>query len=233
MEGDGKSRTAYGKLLSVKKNNTMICIVDGDTTYLDTLRFMLNKEPGLEVTGYYENAKEALRKIKWEQTDILLTDLDLPGMPGLEFIRHASARCHNIRIMVYTHKEDRNAVLEAIRAGASGYVLKSCPYSKLIMSLHDIYHGHIPVSPSISRMLLRELQITPANPCPDANQCALSTREQEILKYLSQGMTYKEISTRLFIVTSTVCSHVKHIYAKLKAHNRQEALRKARYHGFL
>jgi len=209
-----------------------ICIVEDNFAILENLRLLLDGEPDMEVSGCYETAEDALRKVQWDQVDVLLVDLELPGMPGVELIQQVRARSRDTRIIAHTIYDDRATVLGAIRAGACGYVVKGCRASQLISALHDIYNGGAPMSPSIAQIVFSELQTMNADAramCPTI----LSAREKTILQYLDQGMTYKEIANRLNIAPSTVHTHIKNIYSKLHAHNKQEALRKGRYHHLL
>ena len=209
-----------------------ICIVEDNFTILENLRLLLDGEPDMEVTGCHETAEDALRKVQWEHVDILLVDLELPGMPGVELIQRVCVRNRDTRIMVHTIYDDRATVLGAIRAGACGYIVKGCRPSQLITALHDIYNGGAPMSPSVAHIVFSELQTMNAEGCAIC-PAILSAREQTILQYLDQGMTYKEIASRLSIAPSTVHTHIKNIYSKLRAHDKHEALRKGRYHHLL
>jgi len=211
-----------------------ICIVEDHITTLDNLRLLLAGEPDIRIVGCYQTAEAALAQANWEQVDVLLLDLGLPGMTGLELIRRVNTKYHEIRIIVHTIYEDRPSVLDAIRAGACGYVLKGCRPSQLIAALHEIYEGGAPMSPSIARTVLFEFQSMAREQNSTSMQTnVLTLRERTILQYLEQGLTYKAIALRLSIAASTVHTHIKNIYGKLHARNKIDAIRKGRYHNLI
>ena len=211
-----------------------ICIVEDHIAVLDNLRLLLAGEPDITIVGSHQTAESALAQTKWSQVDILLVDLGLPGMTGAEFIRRVNTQHPDIRIMVHTIYEDRPSVLEAIRAGASGYLLKGCRPSQLVTALHDIHEGGAPMSPPVARIVLLELQsMTREQHGPATQNTLLTVRERTILQYLEQGLTYKEISGRLSIAASTVHTHIKNIYGKLHARDKIDAIRKGRYHNII
>jgi len=211
-----------------------ICIVEDHITTLDNLRLLLAGEPDIRITGCYPTAEAALAQANWEQVDILLVDLGLPGMSGLELIRRINNQHNEIRIIVHTIYEDRPSVLEAIRSGACGYILKGCRPSQLITALHEIYEGGAPMSPSIARIVLFEFQnMAREQNSTNLQNNVLTLRERTILQYLEQGLTYKAIALRLSIAASTVHTHIKNIYGKLHARNKIDAIRKGRYHNLI
>ena len=210
-----------------------ICIVEDKESVLEQLRLLLNGEPDMTISGHFKSAEEALRVTNWKRTDILLVDLELPGISGVELIRRARAKNANLRIFVHTIHEDRPMVVDAIKAGASGYLIKGTRPGQLITALHDLYEGGAPMSPSIARTVLAELQAqTP--PDPNARRgMMLSFRERAILRLLEQGLAGKEIADRLSIAVSTVHTHVKNIYRKLQAKDKMDAIRKGRYQNLI
>ena len=211
-----------------------ICIVEDHTAILENLRLLLAGEPDINIVGHHPTAEAALAQVKWAQVDILLADLGLPGMTGAELIRRVKGQHPDIRVLVYTIYEDRPSVLEAIHAGAGGYIVKGCRPSQLIASIHEIYEGGAPMSSSIARTLLFELQsMTRGQGTSSAPGNILTMRERSILQLLEQGLTYKEISLRLNIAASTVHTHIKNIYGKLHARDKIDAIRKGRYHNII
>jgi two-component system NarL family response regulator len=211
-----------------------ICIVEDNFTILENLRLLLDGEPDMEVSGCYETAEDALRKVQWDQVDVLLVDLELPGMPGIELIQRVRARSRDTRIIAHTIYDDRATVLGAIRAGACGYVVKGCRPSQLITALHEIYEGGAPMSPVIARTVLFEFQNLAREQSNSAiHNNILTLRERTILQYLEQGLTYKAIALRLSIASSTVHTHIKNIYGKLHARNKIDAIRKGRYNNLI
>jgi two-component system NarL family response regulator len=206
-----------------------ICIVEDNEALLENLRLLLDGEQEMTILGHFKDAEEMVRAGVWKKTDILLVDLELPGMQGIDLIRHAHAKNKNTRIIVYTIHEERSMILDAIKAGACGYLLKGARPSQLITALHDIYEGGAPMSPSIARAVLAELQ-SQEPPDPNAKRgTSLSNREREILRLLDQGLVCKEISDRLAIALSTVHTHIKNMYRKLQAKDKAEAILKGKY----
>jgi len=211
-----------------------ICIVEDNMTILDNLRLLIDGEPDMDVTGCYTTAEDALREAQWHETDILLVDLKLPGMHGIELIRRVRAHNRDIRIMVHSAQDNRATVMEAIRAGAGGYTVKGCRPYRLVSALRDIYNGGAPACPSVAHIVRAELKSRDdADANPVLRQSILSPREQTILRYLSQGMIYKDIAQGLSITPATVHTHIKNIYRKLNARGKQDAIRKGRYYDLL
>ena len=173
--------------------------------------------------------------------DVLLVDLGLPDTSGLEVVRAARRDCPQTEIMVVSIFGDERSLTEAIRAGATGYLLKDTQAHDFAEAIRDVRAGRSPISPALARYLLNAWQAV--NAAPDAatppvrTQAAgsdgLSERETEILQAVSRGLTFAEIGRRLFISPHTVATHVKNIYRKLEAHSKIEALSIARERGLL
>ena len=211
-----------------------IRIVEDDKTLLNNLTLLINGEPDMSVTGSYLNAELAMKKSNWAQTDILLVDLDLPQMSGIDLIGILHARYPDLRMIVYTIHEDRPVVLEAIKAGACGYLLKGTRPTQLIDALHEIFKGGAPMSPKIARSVLAELQGSATEETPARDEVnKLTHREREVLRLCEEGLLYKEIATSLKVSPHTVHSHIRHIYRKLRAKNQTDAIRKSRSRGLL
>lgn len=206
-----------------------IAIVEDDPLFLEKLSILLNGEMDINVTGAYCTAEDALLSLEESRPEIMLVDLGLPRMPGVELIRKVKAKMPSIEIIVHTVSYDKESVFAAIKAGASGYILKGCPPRELVESIFSLYHGGAPMSPRIARKVLSEFREDDRI----ADQHLLSQREKMIVKCLEEGLTYKDISDRLNISVHTVHSHIKHIYETLQAKSRQEALNKARQKGIL
>ncbi len=207
-----------------------ICIVEDNRMLLDNLVLLLKGEQGIEVIGGHVSAEEALASTDWGSIDVLLADIDLPGMSGVELIRRLRAEHPALNCMAYTIYEDRATVFAAIKAGACGYLVKGCSPRELIESLRELYEGGSPMSPKIARKVILDIQQLEQ---PEAKGEILSEREVDILRLIEQGRSYKEIAGTLHISTHTVHTHIKNIYEKIQAPSRQEALRKARNLGVL
>lgn len=206
-----------------------ICIVEDNKPLLENLRILLEGEPGFSVTGGFTSAEEAMQKSPWKDVEVLLADIDLPGLSGVDLIRRLHPEYPKLQILVYTISEDRDTVFSAIKAGAMGYLLKGCPPRELIESLRCLYQGGAPMSPKIARKVIGALQAPGSKPEEDL----LSVRERSILSGIAVGRSYKEIGQTLGISPHTVHTHIKNIYEKLQAASRSEALRKARDLGVI
>lgn len=206
-----------------------LAIVDDDRLLLDLLRRVFEGQPDFTLMGLFGTAEEALREADWQQTDVLLSDLDLPGMSGIGLIATVLEANPRVVALAYTIHEHRESLFAALRAGASGYVLKGLSPEELRVAVRRVKSGGSPISPAIARYLIREFPVGGTK----EEECALSVREREILRLVASGRIYKEISDMLSISTHTVQTHVKNIYGKLHAANRGEAIRFAKSRGYL
>jgi len=205
-----------------------ISIVEDDVLLRENLKLLLSGESGITVVSVYGTAEEALQGIKKARPDILLTDIGLPGMSGIDLIRNVKDLIPDLEIMAHTVFDDRETVFSAIKAGASGYILKGSTPRDLIDALHTLAKGGSPMSPKIARKVIREFQDEGVD-----DQYILSHREIEIVKEIENGLTYKDIASKLAISPHTVHTHIKNIYEKLHAKDRPEALVTARKKGLI
>jgi len=205
-----------------------ISIVEDDVLLRQNLKLLLSGETGISVAGVYGSAEEALAGIKRARPEILLADIGLPGMSGIELIRKLKDQMPDLEIMAHTVFDDRETVFSAIKAGASGYILKGSTPRELIDALHTLAKGGSPMSPKIARKVIREFQGEGIN-----EQYILSHRETEIVKEIEIGLSYKDIAVKLGISPHTVHTHIKNIYEKLHAKDRQGALSAARKKGII
>lgn len=205
-----------------------ISIIEDNTMLRENLVLLISGEPDLEVCCHFGTAEEALPVILQNKPDILLVDLGLPGMSGIELIREVKSKYREFDIMVYTAFDARNTVFSAIKAGATGYILKGATPRELIESIHNLAKGGAPMSPKIARRVIREFQEIEHN-----EEYLLTAREKEILLGMENGLTYNQLGTELSISPHTIHSHIKKIYEKLHAKSRTEALSKARRKGII
>ena len=203
-------------------------IVEDNLLLQKNLELLLNGEPEMEVLGTASSAEAALDALRECQPDILITDLGLPEMPGVALIQAVKARFPQVQIIANTIYEDNDTVFQAIRAGASGYLLKGSTPRILIEAIRELYEGGAPMSPRIAKKVIMEMQ-----ECAPEEQYLLTPREQEVLRLIEKGFSYAETGEALFISTHTVNAHIKRIYQKLHAKNRTEALTIARQKGIL
>ena len=206
-----------------------LVIVDDDRVLLGLLRQVFERQPDFTLMGFFGTAEEALRETDWSQADVLLSDLDLPGTSGIGLIATVLEANPRVVALAYTIHEHRESLFAALRAGASGYVLKGLSPEELRVAVRRVKSGGAPISPAIARYLIREFRVGDTR----EEGCALSAREREILRLIASGRIYKEISDLLSISTHTVQTHVKNMHGKLHAANRGEAIRFAKSRGYL
>ena len=205
-----------------------LVIVEDDRLLLENLTILLGGERRITVAGSFSSAEEALPAIRSVMPDVVLVDIGLPGMSGIDLIRRVKEEQPDVDIMAHTVLDSRETVFAAIKAGASGYLLKGCTPRELIESLHNLNEGGAPMSPRIARAVINEFQGRRIE-----EQYLLTPREREILIALERGYTYNEIADDLNISHHTVHSHIKNTYEKLHARGRQEALVSARKKGII
>ena len=203
-----------------------LCIVEDNAALLKSLAAWLSREPDICVASANASAEDALEQCPWGEVDILLADIDLPGMSGIELIRRVRENIPTVLSMAFTICEDRATVFAALKAGAYGYVLKGDSPQDLLESLRELSRGGSPMSPSIARQVIREFH-------PGESEEALTPREQDVLKLVAEGRLYKEIADAFGLSAHTVHTHIKRIYGKLHAHGRTDAVQKAREAGLL
>lgn len=199
-----------------------VSIVEDISEIREGLRFIINQTPGFACASAYDNAEQALQELPALHPDLVVMDINLPGMSGIECIRRVKALSPQVQFVMFTVFEDSEQVFEALAAGASGYLLKKTPPHKIIDALQELQEGGSPMSTAIARKVVASFQKQP--PTNEVNK--LSVREKTILDYLAQGLLYKEIAGRLSISTGTVRQHIHNIYEKLHVQNRTEALNK-------
>jgi DNA-binding NarL/FixJ family response regulator len=200
-----------------------VAIVEDEDNVRKGLAALINGSEGFRCVTTYSSAEKALPEILKNKPNVVLMDLNLPGMSGIECIRRLKAHQPALPIMVLTVYEDDEKIFESLRAGASGYLLKKTPPAKLLEAILDLQNGGSPMSSSIARKVVQTLQAMGPSSKEAEN---LSKREHEILAYLAKGYRYREIADALFISIETVRTHLRNIYEKLHVRSRSEAVLK-------
>lgn len=206
---------------------TPIVIIEDDEKIRNYLVALITGSGEFDLKASFATVEEAesfFREGMGDVVELILTDIQLPGKSGIDFINWLKPQRPDIQLMVLSIYDDADKVFKALKAGASGYILKNTPALKLIESLHELRKGGSPMSGQIARKVVEAFQ--QSIPYTD-NKETLSAREKEVLDWLSKGYRYQEIADKLFISLETVRTHIRNIYEKLHAHNRSEALRKA------
>ncbi|KAB2640554.1 MAG: response regulator transcription factor [Verrucomicrobia bacterium] len=206
-----------------------LVIVEDDEHLLASLAKIMASQPDIRVVGAYASTEEAMEQTDWSAADVLLADLGLPGVSGVDLIAAATFQNPQLYALVHTIHDDRQSLFAALRAGAIGYVIKGLPALETIDAVRAVSQGTSSLSPSIAHFLIEEFHSRSAASADEA----LTPREVELLSLSAQGLLYKEIGERLSISAGTVHSHIKRIYRKLQASGREQALRRAQALGYL
>ena len=217
-----------------------VLIVEDDPAFRARYAAMLANDPSFEVVASVGSGGEGLAMLDLRKPDILLVDLGLPDLSGIEVIRHASRTLPKCECMVVTVFGDEEHVLASIEAGAAGYLLKDASEESFLSGIRELMNGGSPISPIIARRLLKRFHaeppaasIPPGVSTDEASDVALSDREREILVLASKGFNYPEMGKLMGISPHTVTSHVKKIYRKLAVHSRGEAVFEANRMGLI
>jgi DNA-binding NarL/FixJ family response regulator len=208
-------------------------IVEDDPAALDRIHAALDDQPDIQIVGIARNVAKGLELIAAGGFDVLLCDLGLPDGSGINLIRAAAKRNPDADIIVITIFADQGKVLDSIKAGARGYLLKDERFDECAESIRDIRRGGSPISPVIARQLLKQLQ--PASRQQGDNKAAdiLTPRELEVLNLLSRGFSYAEIAEILKLSPQTIATYVKSIYRKMEVSSRSEAIYEASSLGII
>ena len=213
------------------RNKIKVIITEDNDTIRNGLALLINATEGMECIASFSNCEDMLLDIDNQAPDIFLMDIELPGMSGIEGAKHIKEKIPQSTILMLTVFENEEYIFNALKAGASGYLLKKTAPAQLIEAIKDAYRGGSPMSSNIARKVVSFFQKKPLKKLDD--KILLSDREKEILATLSEGNSYKIIADKLFISIDTVRSHIRNIYKKLHVHNQSEAVAKAFKGGIL
>ncbi len=206
-----------------------LALVEDDPIYRGVLLDVFGAEPTLTVLGAYDSGEPLLEALSELDPDVVLVDLGLPDMSGPELIMRVKSLRPICEVMAHTISEGRDVVFAALRAGATGYILKGAKPDELLRAIRTLSLGGAPMSPSIARSVIRVFQKETAI----AEDYLLTARERDVLMLLERGLTYKDAARQLDISPHTVHSHIKKVYEKLHAQGRDEAVRRARLKGLI
>ena len=201
-----------------------VCIVEDNRDILQALEQIIMMADGYELLGSYTSAEDALTGIPSQHPNVVLMDINLGKMNGIECVRRIKPEHPEILFMMCTVYEEDEKIFEALAAGANGYILKKTTPSKMLEAIKELNEGGAPMSSQIARKVVNAFQKIPDGTHTQID--TLSNREAEILELLAKGLLYKEIAAQLFIAQETVRKHVYHIYEKLHVNNRIEAVNK-------
>lgn len=209
----------------IKLPNAMpinVSIVEDQDETREHLTLLVNGAPGFACVSSHGSAEDALKELPGHEPDVVLMDINLPEMTGIECVSKLKEVMPDLQVLMWTMYEDADQIFEALTAGANGYLLKRDPPSKVLDSINELVKdGGAPFSPRIARIVVQYFQGKPAT---TSKQFNLSNRELEILELLAKGFRYKEIASDLGISFDTVRSHLRNIYEKLQVSSRTEAV---------
>ena len=200
-----------------------VSIVEDSDKFRETLARVLNRADGFKCISHYPNAEDALKALPQDKPEVVLMDINLPGMNGVECVRQLKQLVPTIQVMMLTVYEDTENIFNALAAGASGYMLKRTPRDELLEAIREVHRGGSPMTTHIARKVVQSFQRAAPTASPTES---LSPREQEVLDCLAQGFLYKEIAEKLNISYETVHTYIRRIYEKLQVRTRTEAVAK-------
>jgi DNA-binding NarL/FixJ family response regulator len=211
-------------------------LVEDQTQTRQGLTALIDGTPGYRCAGAWRTCEEMLVRLPEVRPDVLLLDIVLPGMSGIEGARRAREIFSDLPVLMLTVHEDNDLIVEALCAGASGYLVKKTPPARLLEAIREAHEGGSPMSSHIARRvveLLRTLRVETSPERSDGDEALLTLREREILRGLAAGKTYQQAAQSLHISTDTVRFHIRKIYKKLQAHSQSEAVAIALRKGLL
>ncbi|MDB4419079.1 response regulator transcription factor [Akkermansiaceae bacterium] len=208
--------------MSASKNEIAVSIVEDDIPLRTIYAEWIEQAEGFKLVSVYEDGQKAFEGIPEDNPDVVLSDINLPGLNGVECVRGLKKQLPKMQFVMITVYEDSNRIFKALEAGATGYLLKQTPREQLLESLREVYDGGSPMSSGIARKVVQCFRKSP--PASKENELSqLSKREEEVLNLLAQGYLCKEISDTLGISNHTVDTYRRRIYEKLHVHSRAQA----------
>ncbi|MEM7105502.1 MAG: response regulator transcription factor [Bacteroidota bacterium] len=201
--------------------NIHVAIVEDDNDIRETLALIINGTPGFTCKLVYSDCESAIADLPNQYARVVLMDIQLPGKSGIEGVRILKPKLNEVDFVMLSIQQDDESIFNAIKAGASGYLVKDTPPAELLRAITEVCQGGAPMSANIARKVIQSFHASTVAPSP------LSERETEILKFLCEGQNYRTIAEKLFVSPHTVRTHIKNIYKKLHVSSRAEAVRKA------
>ncbi|HEY4414665.1 MAG TPA: response regulator transcription factor [Verrucomicrobiae bacterium] len=206
-----------------------VVVVEDDRGLREQLVQILEAVPDIKFLGAYATGEEAVPKILEKRPDVVLMDIKLPGMSGIQCVAEIKKIAPEMQIIMVTVYEDSERIFRALKAGANGYLVKSSPPEQLVQAIRDAYKGGAPMSSHIARKVVQHFHLLGPSVQESEN---LSPREREVLNLLAMGFIYKEIGSKLNIGTETVRTYVKNICLKMHVRSRLEAVAKHRIESY-
>ncbi len=208
-----------------RTSDIQIVLVEDDSVIRDSFQFLLNEEEGYTVSGAFATAEDAIKSVASLDPDVVLLDIQLPGLSGLQALPKIKALVPDAAVIILSVNEHQDTVFEALAKGAAGYLTKNTPPQKILEAVNEVMLGGGPMSAHIAKMVVNSFQ--------RSNESPLTRRETEILEQIAAGKTRGKIADEFFIDLETVKSHLKNIYAKLDVHSKADAIKTARINKFI
>ena len=209
-----------------KEETIRVAVVEDDVELRQTMKEFVNRSKGMTCVAVYESAEAALDGVPGDESDVVLMDIRLPGMSGVECVGHLRELAPSAKAVMLTAYEDSDDIFHSLAAGAFGYLLKSVEPKRLREAIREAYQGGSPISGSVARKLVDYFRgSAPVDKKVEDPLSPLSPREVDILQLLAEGYAYKQIAGELDISINTIRTHIKRIYEKLHVHSRMEAVR--------
>lgn len=205
-------------------NNIKVALFDDNDSLRDSITMLLAETQGLSLVGSYSHCLDVVENLRDVKPDVVLMDIDMPGMNGIDGVKLIKKNCPSVQILMFTVFDDEEKIFAAIKSGAGGYILKNAEPSQLVQAITEVHNGGAPMTPGIARKVLHQFQFILPDEKTDYH---LSTREKEVLSQLVAGLSYKMIASKLDITYDTVRAHMKKIYEKLHVASMTEAVAKA------
>lgn len=199
-----------------------IGIVEDNQEIRESLQQMIESAPNLDCVCAYSTAEEAIRKLPKHAPDVVIMDIHLPVRSGIECTRRLKDLCPDIQVLILTVYEDGESIFDALKAGASGYLLKRSSPAEILAAIADVADGGAPMSSRIARKVVASFRLPAPTLEPEGDP--LSERENEVLGYLTKGYSGKEIADKMHVSIHTVKSHMQRIYQKLHVRSRSEIM---------
>jgi len=200
--------------------DTRVIIIEDDQTIREGFTYLINLSDGLKMVSSYASYEEAEPQFTADYPDVILLDIELPGLNGLEAISKIKKKYPSAHILILTVYENEQNIFKALRSGASGYLTKNTPSSKIIEAIKEVMHGGGSLSASVAKLVIQSFRKNQDTP--------LTKRETQILEGIAEGKSRTSIASDLFIDKETVKTHIKNIYSKLDVNSKEDAIRIAR-----
>lgn len=200
-----------------------VSVVEDDTTLRNAIKDWIASDKRFKILSEHGNAEEAIEQLPVKAPDVVLSDINLPGLSGIECVRQLKARMLKTQFLMLTVYDDTERIFEALSAGATGYLVKRATRQELLSAIVDIHRGESPMSSGIARKVVKSFQrsVPAASPTD-----SLAPRERQVLELLAKGHLYKEIADQLHLSVPTVNCYIRSIYEKLQVHSRSQAVAK-------